>query len=71
MTHDELASLEPVIGDAWEHWDHQVGLFVRIFVVLSDYYVQRRMHYEKQAVVSAPDGGAGVPGASSYSIYAS
>ncbi|KAM6494536.1 hypothetical protein JOM56_010897 [Amanita muscaria] len=23
MTHDELASLEPVIADAWEHWDHQ------------------------------------------------
>jgi len=23
MTHDELASLEPVIADAWEHWDNQ------------------------------------------------
>ncbi|KAF8680622.1 hypothetical protein AX14_004521 [Amanita brunnescens Koide BX004] len=46
MTHEELASLEPVIADAWEHWDHQ-----------------RRMHYEKQAVVAASDGSAGVPGA--------
>ena len=71
MTHEELASLEPVIGDAWEHWDHQVGLFGLFFVVLSDYYVQRRMHYEKQAVVSASDGSAGVPGASSYSVYVS
>ena len=25
MSHEELASLEPVIADAWEHWDHQVG----------------------------------------------
>lgn len=24
MTNDELASLEPVIGEAWDHWDHQV-----------------------------------------------
>jgi hypothetical protein len=24
MTNEELASLEPIIADAWEHWDHQV-----------------------------------------------
>jgi hypothetical protein len=24
MTNDELASLEPVIAEAWDHWDHQV-----------------------------------------------
>ncbi|KAJ7594532.1 hypothetical protein C8J56DRAFT_440485 [Mycena floridula] len=23
MTNEELASLEPVIADAWDHWDHQ------------------------------------------------
>jgi len=23
MTNEELASLEPIIADAWEHWDHQ------------------------------------------------
>ncbi|KAF8632769.1 hypothetical protein AX15_001704 [Amanita polypyramis BW_CC] len=46
MTHDELASLEPVIADAWEHWDHQ----------------RRMHYAEKQAVGGAPDGSAGVPG---------
>jgi hypothetical protein len=24
MTNEELASLEPIIAEAWEHWDHQV-----------------------------------------------
>lgn len=23
MTNDELASLEPIIADAWDQWDHQ------------------------------------------------
>jgi len=23
MTNEELASLEPIIADAWDHWDHQ------------------------------------------------
>ena len=26
MTNEELASLEPIIAEAWEHWDHQVRL---------------------------------------------
>jgi hypothetical protein len=28
MTNEELTSLEPIIADAWEHWDHQVCSFV-------------------------------------------
>src|ERR1700722_1796192 len=27
MSNEELASLEPVIADAWDHWDHQVRPF--------------------------------------------
>ena len=26
MTNEELASLEPIIAQAWDHWDHQVSL---------------------------------------------
>jgi hypothetical protein len=26
MTNEELASLEPTIAEAWDHWDHQVSL---------------------------------------------
>jgi hypothetical protein len=26
MTNEELASLEPIIADAWDQWDHQVSL---------------------------------------------
>jgi hypothetical protein len=37
MTHEELASLEPVIADAWEHWDHQVGPSFCFFVTFADY----------------------------------
>ncbi|KAF7966049.1 hypothetical protein HWV62_40260 [Athelia sp. TMB] len=25
MTNEELASLEPIIADAWDHWDHQAA----------------------------------------------
>ncbi|KAF8350348.1 hypothetical protein F5887DRAFT_1058498 [Amanita rubescens] len=52
MTHEELASLEPVIADAWEHWDHQ----------------RRMHYAEKQAVVSAaaPDGSAAPNGPHPY-----
>lgn len=27
MTNEELASLEPIIAEAWEHWEHQVRSF--------------------------------------------
>jgi hypothetical protein len=30
MTNEELTSLEPIIADAWEHWDHQVCSFANI-----------------------------------------
>jgi hypothetical protein len=30
MTNEELASLEPVIAQAWDHWDHEVWLFLFI-----------------------------------------
>jgi hypothetical protein len=29
MTNEELASLEPIIADAWDHWDHQVRFLSR------------------------------------------
>jgi hypothetical protein len=28
MTDQELASLEPIIAEAWEHWDHQVRSYL-------------------------------------------
>jgi hypothetical protein len=28
MTNEELASLEPIIAEAWDHWDHQVCFFL-------------------------------------------
>jgi len=31
MTNDELASLEPVIAEAWDRWDHQVPPFFLSF----------------------------------------
>ncbi|KAK2464538.1 hypothetical protein APHAL10511_003445 [Amanita phalloides] len=49
MTHDELASLEPVLADAWEHWDHQRRMHFAA---------------EKQGSVAQapPDGGSSVQG---------
>lgn len=37
MTNEELASLEPVIAEAWDRWDHGVGL--RCFCLSSFAYV--------------------------------
>lgn len=37
MTDDELASLEPVIADAWEQWDAQVSFIIfhyRLILIL-------------------------------------
>jgi hypothetical protein len=31
MTSEELASLEPIIAQAWDQWDHQVRLFLFFF----------------------------------------
>jgi hypothetical protein len=31
MTNEELASLEPIIAQAWDQWDHQVRFHVYIF----------------------------------------
>ncbi|KAF8630442.1 hypothetical protein AX17_005419 [Amanita inopinata Kibby_2008] len=50
MTNEELASLEPIIAEAWDHWDHQ----------------RRMHYAEQQAAaaaVAAAEGGPGVPGA--------
>jgi hypothetical protein len=27
MSNEELASLEPIIAEAWDRWDHQVCFF--------------------------------------------
>jgi hypothetical protein len=32
MTNEELASFQPIIAEAWDHWDHQVCLCPRAFV---------------------------------------
>ena|ERR1700722_2890225 len=34
MTNDELASLEPIIAEAWDRWDHQVRFSSCRFVLL-------------------------------------
>jgi hypothetical protein len=35
MTNEELASLEPVIAEAWDRWDHQVSHSVTLYCVFS------------------------------------
>lgn len=52
MTNEELASLEPIIAEAWDRWDHQVRTtpFDRSktsFKVILN-YAQRRVHYAEQ-----------------------
>ena len=33
MSNEELASLEPIIADAWDRWDHSVGnLFIKVIL---------------------------------------
>jgi hypothetical protein len=63
MTNEELASLEPIIAQAWDQWDHQVlsslssatlshlSLFSPLSIQL-----QRRIHYAQQAQVAASAG---------------
>jgi hypothetical protein len=38
MTNEELASFEPIIAEAWDHWDHQVRFFL---IRHSDFYTDR------------------------------
>lgn len=35
MTNEELASLEPIIAQAWEHWDQQVGIVIVLLLFAS------------------------------------
>jgi hypothetical protein len=55
MTNDELASLEPIIADAWEQWNHQarwIFLYTSFIACLLPPHflsVQRRLHYEAAA----------------------
>lgn len=47
MTNEELASLEPIIAEAWDRWDHQVGANFLAKNMKSDLLssLQRRLHY--------------------------
>jgi hypothetical protein len=61
MTNEELASLEPIIAQAWDQWDHQVRhrrlMLTSSFSDLC-FSSQRRLHYAHQAQAAA---GAGKP----------
>jgi hypothetical protein len=35
MNNEELASLEPVLAEAWERWDHAVSNYLHLFIVMS------------------------------------
>jgi hypothetical protein len=66
MTNEELASLEPIIAQAWDQWDHQVlsSFCCHTFLLNPFLYQpppQRRLHYAQHAQVAAnvgkpPDG---------------
>jgi hypothetical protein len=46
MSNEELTSLEPIIADAWDRWDHSVGnLFINALMNYLFCIIQRRMHY--------------------------
>ena len=53
MTNDELASLEPIIAEAWDRWDHQVLPSLQpAFSII--YLQQRRIHYAEHAAKGPP-----------------
>lgn len=56
MTNEELASLEPIIAQAWDHWDQQVRASVLADMTHVDPGEQRRMHFAHAP--KAPDGSA-------------
>jgi hypothetical protein len=67
MTNDELASLEPIIAQAWDHWDQQVCAIIfylararRDSLISSALYLlsppQRRIHFAQQHAGKQPDG---------------
>ena len=65
MSNEELASLEPIIAQAWDHWDQQVTCLECLFSFSSNLpcILQRRMHYAQQNAAAAaaapkpPEGG--------------
>ena len=58
MTNEELASLEPIIAQAWDQWDQQVRTHASFLAYMTDLdiLVQRRMHFAHAP--KAPDGSA-------------
>jgi hypothetical protein len=57
MTNEELASLEPIIAQAWDQWDHQVlSYFPNQPLLTPSIQLQRRIHYAQQAQVAANAG---------------
>lgn len=71
MTNEELASLEPIIAQAWDHWDQQVRtnttfpIWRERAVAYSAFFLsfsvpssrsQRRIHFAQQHAGKQPDG---------------
>lgn len=68
MTNEELTSLEPIIAQAWDHWDQQVSillLFPSWPLRLNMLLRQRRMHFAHHPPnpAAGKDGPALPPGA--------
>ena len=65
MTNEELASLEPIIAQAWDHWDQQVRTttssisrecVMAYFLSARSLPSQRRIHFAQQHAGKQPDG---------------
>lgn len=56
MTTEELASLEPIIADAWDQWDAQVSCCRSLcpLCLATDCGLQRRLHFEQQTAAGGP-----------------